>query len=169
MTQSYAKYLFSLISSSWILALDQVTKIYIHTQVPKPQGSYSKTIIEGFFNITYVTNSGGAFGLLNQGPEFLKSFLFLWVPVFCIVVLLIMLKNSSNRLEILALSFVLGGAFGNYIDRLRLGYVVDFIDWHFKGWHYPTFNFADSFIVVGIGILLFIYIQEYRNQPAKTE
>lgn len=161
MVQSYGKYLFSLITSSWILCLDQATKIYIHTQVPKP---YNKSIIEGFFNLTYVTNSGGAFGLLNQGPELLRQFLFLVIPIFCMMIICVMIKKSFHRLEILALSFVLGGAFGNYIDRLRLGYVVDFIDWHFKGWHYPTFNLADSFIVTGVAILCVIYIQDYKNK-----
>ena len=166
MSQSYGKYLFSLITSSWILCLDQASKIYIHTQVPKP---YSKTIIDGFFNITYVTNSGGAFGFLNQGPEILRILLFLLVPILCVIFIFAMIKKSSDRFEILALSFVLGGAFGNYIDRLRLGYVVDFIDWHIKGWHWPTFNLADSFIVIGVAILSFIYFQDYKKKPSKAK
>ena len=73
-----------------------------------------------------------------------------------------MLRETKQKFQILALSFILGGAAGNYLDRVRLGYVIDFIDWHVKDWHWPTFNVADSFILIGISILAFFYFREAR-------
>ena len=160
MSNPLVKYLFVTLVSSWVLCLDQATKIFIHTQFPRQE---SKTIIKGFFNISYVTNSGGAFGLFNDSQEWVRFVLFLLFPLVCVFLIFKMLKETEDRFQILALSFILGGAFGNYLDRVRLGYVVDFIDWHVKGWHWPTFNLADSFIVLGVAILCFFYFKEYRQ------
>ena len=166
MSNPFVKYLFVILTSAWILCLDQATKIFIHTQFPRQE---SKTIIEGFFNISYVTNSGGAFGLFNEGPEWLRFILFLLFPLVCVYFIFKILQETENRFQILALSFILGGAFGNYIDRVRLGYVVDFIDWHVKDWHWPTFNLADSFIVVGVALLSFFYLKDYRQSKKSSE
>ena len=158
MTHPFIKYLFVVLTSSWVFCLDQATKIFIHTQFPRQE---SKTIINGFFNISYVTNSGGAFGLFNDSAEWIRFILFLVFPLVCIYLIFKMLRETQSRFQILALSFILGGAFGNYIDRIRLGYVVDFIDWHVKDWHWPTFNIADSFIVLGVTLLSFFYFKDY--------
>ncbi|MBC6414802.1 MAG: signal peptidase II [Bdellovibrionales bacterium] len=159
MSNSFLKYFFVTITSFWILCLDQASKIYVHTQMTKEE---PKVLIEGFFNISYVTNSGGVFGLFNNGPEGLRIFLFLLIPLACFVFIFLMLRDTKHPFHVIALSFILGGALGNYFDRLRLGYVVDFLDLYIGTWHWPTFNFADSFIVIGVSILSFFYIQEYR-------
>lgn len=158
MSHPFAKYLFVILTSSFLFCLDQASKIFIHTQFPRQT---SKTIIEGFFNIAYVTNSGGLFGLFHGGPDWIRIPLFLIVPLIVIaLIVFIFLREASDRLHILSFSLILGGAFGNYADRLRLGYVVDFIDWHVGDWHWPTFNLADSFIVVGVAIFFFCTVKE---------
>ena len=165
MSNSFLKYLYVVLTASWVLCLDQATKIFIHTQFPRQE---SKAIIEGFFNISYVTNSGGAFGLFNDSHEWLRFILFLLFPLVCIYFIFKLLQETENRFQVLALSFILGGALGNYLDRVRLGYVVDFIDWHFRGWHWPTFNIADSFIVMGVAILCFFYAKDYRQSKGQN-
>ena len=159
MSNPLLKYFFVIVTASWVLCLDQASKIFIHTQFPRQE---AKALIKGFFNISYVTNSGGAFGLFNGGPEWIRILLFILAPLICFVFIFAMLRDTKEALPILALSFILGGALGNYVDRVRLGYVVDFLDLHVKGWHWPTFNFADSFIVIGVALLSFAYLKEYR-------
>jgi len=160
MKSLFWKALLTATSAGWVFCLDQASKIFAHTQLirQKPQ-----VIIEGFFNLAYVTNKGGAFGLFHGGPEWVRIVLFLLVPLFCFVLIFIMLREAYRPLHVLALGFILGGALGNYVDRLRLGYVVDFLDFYVKDWHWPTFNFADSFIVVGVVLLSFLYFQEQRE------
>ena len=166
MSNPFVKYLTVVVTAGWVLCLDQATKIFIHTQFPRQE---SKTIIEGFFNITYVTNSGGAFGLFNDSNEWIRFILFLLFPLVCVYFIFKLLQETGDRFQVLALSFILGGAFGNYLDRVRLGYVVDFIDWHFKDWHWPTFNIADSFIVIGVVILSFFYMKDYQESKKESE
>ena len=132
MTNPLIKYSFSLLVSAWVLCLDQATKIFVHTQF---EAGDPKIIIKGFFNISYATNTGGAFGLFADSPELIRFILFLFFPVVCVILIFMMLRDTHNRFQILALSFIFGGAVGNYLDRIRLGYVIDFIDWHVKGWH----------------------------------
>ena len=131
---SFWKALFIALVSFWVFCLDQASKIFVHTQLPRQE---SHPVIEGFFNIAYVTNKGGAFGLFHEGPEWLRVILFLLIPLLCFVLIFMMLKEAKNRFHVLALGFILGGALGNYVDRLRLGYVVDFLDFHIKDWHWP--------------------------------
>ena len=158
MSNPLFKYFFVIVTASWVLCLDQASKLFIHTQFPRQE---AKALIKGFFNISYVTNSGGAFGLFNGGPEWIRILLFILIPLICFVFIFAMLRDTKQPLPILALSFILGGALGNYVDRVRLGYVVDFLDLHVKSWHWPTFNFADSFIVIGVALLSFLYFKDY--------
>lgn len=166
MSNSVLKYVFTFVMGFGILCLDQASKIFIHTQMDLGE---SHTLISGFFNIAYVQNSGGAFGLFGESPDYIRFILFLLFPIICVALIFIMLKETENRFQVLGLAFILGGASGNYLDRVRLGYVVDFIDWHFQGWHWPTFNIADSFIVMGVGILLFFYLGEMTFIKKKSE
>lgn len=164
MSDPLIKYLFTAVASLCVFCLDQATKIFVHLHIPMTK---PKTVIEGFFNIAYVRNPGGAFGLFGESHEILRFILFLLFPLVCVGLIIMMLKETQNRYQILALSFVLGGAAGNYIDRIRLGYVIDFIDWHIKDlWHWPTFNIADTFIVIGVFILLFYYIKLWPKKSA---
>lgn len=157
MSHSFLKYVFTALSSLSILCLDQATKIFIHTQVPM---GHAIIVIKDFFDIAPVRNSGGAFGLFNDSSVNIRFVLFIIFPIICVGLLLSILRQTQHKIQIVALSFILGGAMGNYLDRIRLGYVVDFIDWHIKSWHWPIFNLADTFIVIGVAILVFFYIKE---------
>ncbi len=116
---------------------------------------YQPVPITDWFNLTLAHNEGAAFSLLADAGGWQRWF-FTTVAVIISAVLLIWLWRLPNRSRLLpsALMLVLGGAIGNVIDRLRFGYVVDFIDVHYQGWHWPAFNIADSAIVLGVILLL---------------
>ena len=103
-----------------------------------------------FFNFTMVWNEGISFGFLQNGnpyPLVILSCLIVGVFSFW-------LYRTKSWFEVIALALVIGGALGNVIDRLHFGAVADFLDFHIRAWHYPAFNLADSFITVGIAILV---------------
>jgi signal peptidase II len=161
------KYLILITISGAVIALDQLTKMYIHTQYRVGE---SVSVIRDYFNITYVRNPGAAFGILAQAhPEF-REWFFLLLPPAALVVIYFILRSveDKDRIQILALSSIFGGAIGNYIDRLRFRYVIDFLDFHLKNiYSWPAFNVADSAIVVGIGVL--IYLSFARKETAETD
>ena len=158
---SFHKYILSVTIASFIFALDQATKLYVHTQMTRGEPI---SVINGFFDLNYVRNAGGAFGFLSNSSDIIRYILFLIVPIFCVLILIFMLRDAKNKIQVAALSFILGGAAGNYIDRIRFGYVIDFIDWYVGKWHWPTFNIADSFIVVGVATLAFFFLTEKPNK-----
>lgn len=132
-----------------IIVLDQITK-YLTVAHLKDIGT--KEIVSGIFSFTYVENRGAAFGILqNQRWFFIISTIIICIAVFYF---LITQSNTSLVLRI-SLSMILGGAIGNLIDRIRLGYVVDMF--HFTLIDFPVFNVADCFVVMGT-ILLAYYI-----------
>ncbi|MEQ2130695.1 signal peptidase II [Caldanaerobacter subterraneus KAk] len=132
----------------FVVFLDQFTK-YLAAKYLMPVGSYP--VIKHFFHLTYVENRGAAFGMLQN-----KTLFFIVITVVVGIVLIYsMIKLPENSLYNYTLAMILGGAIGNLIDRVRLGYVVDFIDFKF----FPAvFNIADSFIVVGAIILGYLMI-----------
>lgn len=133
---------------AFVVFLDQFTK-YLAAKYLMPVGSYP--VIKHFFHLTYVENRGAAFGMLQN-----KTLFFIVITVVVGIVLIYsMIKLPENSLYNYTLAMILGGAIGNLIDRVRLGYVVDFIDFKF----FPAvFNIADSFIVVGAIILGYLMI-----------
>lgn len=115
----------------------------------------SKTIINNFFNITYTQNTGAGFSIL-QG-----QFLFFYIITVIISVYLIYLfVKEKNKFLNTAYLLVLGGAFGNFYDRLKYNYVIDFLHFNFGGYHFPIFNFADCFITIGVFIIIIMYIKK---------
>lgn len=154
---NFNKYFISSLIAGFVVALDQATKIYVHTQVPMGK---ILSIVPGFLNISYVRNQGGAFGLFSESSPVVRHILFLLFPIFCVFLILTMIKETNNKVQIFALGSILGGAVGNYLDRVRFGYVVDFLDCYIRDFHWPTFNIADSFIVMGVCTLLFFYRTE---------
>lgn len=138
----------------FIIILDQVTKYEV---IERFRLGESIQVIEGFFNLTYIRNTGAAFGFLaDANPAFRVPF-FILVPIVALIAIaMIFRKVPSDDIKIsTALSLVIGGAVGNLIDRVMLGYVVDFLDFHWKyQYHFPAFNVADSAICVGVGILM---------------
>ncbi len=158
-----SKYLVLATITGFLVALDQLIKIYVHANFALGE---TVPVIQDIFHITYVRNIGAAFGFLQTMPDTARTLFFLTMPPIAMIVILFMLKSvpTSDRWQVLALSFIFGGAVGNYIDRLRFGYVIDFLDFHYKDvWSYPAFNVADSAIVGGVILLLIIMTIRDRN------
>lgn len=136
------------------LVIDQVTKIAI---VDRFAYGERLTVIPGFFNLTHVRNPGGAFSFLATMSTEIRQVFFLGTGLIAIVLLLAFLRrlDPDDWLASTAIGGVLGGAIGNLIDRIVYGEVVDFLDFRLIGGYiWPTFNMADCWIVVGVGILM---------------
>lgn len=160
------KYLILLAISGVIITIDQATKIYIHTRFALGE---SINVVENFFNITYVRNKGAAFGILSDLPDMIRESFFLAMTPVALFIILLLLKSvpKTDKIQILALSGIFGGAIGNYIDRIRFGYVIDFLDAHWYHKHaWPAFNVADSAIVCGVTILILLMFRKEEPQDA---
>ena len=133
-----------------ILIADQLTKVMI-------LGYYQlgdSTLVTSFFNVVRVHNSGAAFSFLAGAGGWQRWF-FTVIGVVAAGVIIWMLKNhAGQKLFAFALACILGGAIGNVIDRVMYGYVVDFLDFHWAGWHFPAFNVADAAISIGAACLI---------------
>ncbi len=133
-----------------ILMADQFTKVMI-------LGFYQlgdSTYVTSFFNVVRVHNSGAAFSFL-AGASGWQRWFFTVVGVLAAGLILWLLKShSGQKLFSFAMACILGGAIGNVIDRVLYGYVVDFLDFHWRTWHFPAFNVADSAITVGAACLI---------------
>lgn len=133
-----------------IVIADQFTKVLI-------LGYYQlgdSTPITSFFNIVRAHNSGAAFSFL-AGASGWQRWFFTVIGVLAATVIIWLLKShAGQKLFAFALACILGGAVGNVIDRMLYGYVVDFLDFHWRGWHFPAFNIADSAITLGAACLI---------------
>ena len=146
-----------------ILACDQLTKLLVLNFIPL----YGQMKILIFFNITHIENTGIAFGLLSGINKFSLQPILIVIYIIAIVLLLYFLfKDYHRKLAKYGYTLIIAGATGNLVDRIRLGNVIDFIDFHIKEWHYPSFNIADSSITIGIIIILldFIIFKEGKNE-----
>jgi signal peptidase II len=126
--------------------------------------------IDHYLNLQYAENCGGAWGLLHGTRESLRKPFFLLVTVGAVLFILHLYRSleQGQRAMRVALPLVLGGAIGNLVDRIRLGYVVDFIHAHWREkYHWPTFNVADIAITVGIGLMLLEYVLGPRKPPVR--
>ena len=140
-----------------VIVLDQLTKIWV---VQSFNLYESLPVIPGFFNLTYLTNTGAAFGILAGHSTWWRQAFFIGVAVIALIAIVFMyrqLKNESVWYEF-SLAFIAGGAIGNLIDRIRLGSVVDFLDVYIGTHHWPAFNVADSAITVGVTVFLVMNI-----------
>ncbi len=124
-------------------------------------------IIDGFFNLTYVRNTGAAFGIFAGSAEIFRRPFLILVSIIAIGFIFVMLKRLPEKGTglITALAFILGGAAGNLIDRIVYGEVIDFLDFYWGSYHWPAFNLADSFITVGVAITLFILMKTKDSDP----
>ena len=133
-----------------ILILDQFTKVMVTGYF---QLGDSRTVT-GFFNLVRVHNAGAAFSFL-AGASGWQRWLFTGIGVAAVLLILWMLRShSGQRLFAFALSMILGGAIGNLVDRIAYGHVVDFLQFHYGGWYFPSFNVADSAITIGACALI---------------
>lgn len=136
-----------------IFAGDQITKHIVQVSIPHERVI---SVIPGFFNLIHTENSGIAFSLFAGASSPWKIVLMIGVSVaLLITVVVVALKSRDLSWETgVGLALVIGGASSNLLDRIRFGQVVDFLDVYYRSYHWPTFNVADSAIVVGAGFLL---------------
>ncbi len=135
-----------------VVVLDQASKLWIVRHFSLFE---SWPVIPGFFNLTYLTNTGVAFGLL-AGPVWWRQVFFIVVTVTALIVIGVLqwrLREKSVFYTV-SLGLIAGGAIGNLTDRIRLGAVVDFLDFYLGNHHWPAFNMADSAITAGVGVFL---------------
>lgn len=121
--------------------------------------------VSSFFNLVYVLNPGAAFSFLADAGGWQRYF-FIALALFVSGWLAFLLRTPRPRYEALGLSLILGGAVGNVLDRMITGKVVDFLDFHWNGMHWPAFNFADVFISIGVASLLWT---TFRETPSPTD
>jgi signal peptidase II len=116
---------------------------------------YERIELTPFLNLVLVFNKGAAFSFLAQESGWQRPALIAFALVASVVVGVLLVRNPDKPVFSAGLALILAGAIGNLIDRVRFGYVVDFVDVHAMGWHWPAFNVADSAISVGAGLLIF--------------
>lgn len=139
-----------------VVLLDQATKIAMSQWLIYGQSE----AVTSYFNLVMVYNKGAAFSFLSNQPGWQRYF-FTGVSVIASLFILWMLRrNPTQRLFCGSLALILGGAIGNLIDRIAYGHVIDFLDFHAGGWHWPAFNVADSAIT--LGAILFV-LDEFRR------
>lgn len=155
------KYYTLLTLSFGTVLLDQLSKLYIDSSFRLYE---SLTVFENFFHITYVRNPGAAFGIFAGRDAAFRVPFFLTLSFVAVIGILIFYRTVEDLLLQVALSLILGGAIGNFIDRVRLGEVIDFIDVHWYNYHWPAFNVADSAITIGVGFMILdIILKERKN------
>ncbi len=162
------KYWVLLITCLVILLLDQWTKYEVQQRLHLRQ---TVEVIQGFFNLTHIRNTGGAFGIFGGEKGGLGSLFFVVVSLIAlgsILFFFIKVKEDEKTLPF-TFSLVLSGAIGNLIDRLMYGEVVDFLDFHLFSYHWPAFNIADSAITLGIGLMaLELFIKDRKKLKSSS-
>src|SRR5947209_11158685 len=136
-----------------VFALDRLTKWIIETRL-----SFTDTykVIPGFFDIVRSENRGVAFGIFNDGSSQVRTLLLAALSLVAVIAIGYMLRRAQqmDAAAVWALSLILGGAAGNLFDRIASGRVTDFLELYIRDYHWPTFNVADSAIVIATGLLL---------------
>jgi signal peptidase II len=138
-----------------VVIIDQISKWLVVKYIPL----YGKVSLLPFLDVTNIRNTGAAFGIFRELPESLRLPLFIIVLITAVIVIIYFLSKTgkNDRLLVFSLALILGGAVGNSIDRFRLRYVTDFIDFHWFGnpaLHWPPFNLSDSAITIGVILIL---------------
>jgi signal peptidase II len=153
-----------LLIAALLVALDQATKLW--AQSTFPLGGEGLYVGLGFY-LTYVRNTGAAFGILQNGTLLLG----ILSAVVSVLIALYLWRKAARMgaVQRAALTLILAGALGNMVDRFRLGYVIDFIHFQVPGFSFPVFNVADSCVVIGAGLLLLSSFLEGRSRPVDTE
>jgi signal peptidase II len=148
-----------------VILLDQVTKWAVLENFAYGE----RREITKFFNLVLVYNKGAAFSMFASADGWQTPLLILFAIVAAGIVSYLIVRNREKRVLCLGLALILGGALGNLIDRLRFGHVVDFLDFHAMGWHWPAFNVADSGITVGALLLIldgFVHHEKRASAPS---
>jgi len=152
--------------SAFLFSLDRVTKTWVVDRISLHE---SVSVVEGFFHLTHITNTGALFGLMAGLSSPLRGLIFITVPVLAITLILLFQFHARENdfLAQVGLSMILGGALGNLWDRVFLGHVIDFLDFSVAGFHWPAFNIADSCICLGVvSLILDLLWRERRVVPS---
>lgn len=158
------KYLILIALIGFLVSLDQLIKFIIANV--KNQKEEVLTFMS-FFRITYTKNYGAIFGYFNDLSGPIKDLVFLGIPIFVLFILFALFSKTSesNKIYIYGLGSIISGAFGNLIDRMRFGYVIDYLDFHYSGYHFPNFNFADLAISIGAVLLIIsLFTERYGSK-----
>jgi signal peptidase II len=149
-----------------IVVLDQATKRIVDEMMSLHE---SHGLIDGFLRLTYVRNRGAAFGILSDADLPFQAVVFsvLSLAALAAIGLYAWRLPAESRLPKSALALIIGGALGNLIDRMRLGYVIDFVDAHVGTYHWPAFNVADSAITVGVVLLVLDMLWRPQASPGE--
>ncbi len=146
MSKAWAWFLGSL----GIIAADQLAKWVVLARLAPGE----RREVTDFFNLVLVFNKGAAFSFLAEAGGWQTPILVAFALGAALIVSALLLRSPGRRMFCAGLALILGGALGNVIDRLRFGHVVDFLDLHAAGWHWPAFNVADSAITLGAALLI---------------
>ncbi len=159
----WQRYRLVLVIMAVVVCADQLSKWYIGQRLELYQ---SLTVVEHYFNICHVHNNGAAFGILADSAIRVPLLIAVALLASGVILWLLARLPLAQRWQRLGLALVFSGAVGNLIDRIRLGVVVDFIDVHWYGHHWPAFNVADSAISVGVALLLLDVWRSERGSRA---
>ena len=136
-----------------VAGIDQISKTYIVRSLKL----YESTVVIGhFFSLTHTRNPGAAFGLLAEEGGSFRIYFFLGISIIALFFLIyyFIMTPAEETLSLVALSLIMGGAVGNFVDRIQKGEVIDFLDFYIGRYHWWIFNLADSAITIGISILI---------------
>jgi len=136
-----------------VAVIDQITKAVVAANLYLAE---SVRVIPGFFNLVHYRNPGAAFSILATGGP-LKTVFLAATSVVALVIIYFIARQTKGLPQVAALGLIAGGAAGNLIDRLRFGYVVDFLDCYIGVYHWPAFNVADSAITAGVILAFFVF------------
>ena len=142
-----------------VLVLDVVSKHWVVSILLHGQ----QIPLTNFFNLVLTYNAGAAFSFLSDASGWQRWFFSGIAAAASILIVYLLRKHAAEKLFCLALSLVLGGALGNLWDRITLGHVVDFLDFHVGGYHWPAFNVADSAIFLGA---MFLIVESFRHKES---
>lgn len=156
------KYVRFIMVAGAVVVADQLTKTLVLAKMPLFE---SISIIPGFFSLTHVHNPGGAFGFLAQNGSPWRHWVFLAAVILAMGMIIYFYYRTPKSYPWLGvgLALIFGGAIGNFIDRLKFGEVVDFLDFYIAHLHWPTFNVADS--AVTTGVIIFIVHIVFKKMP----
>ena len=141
------------------IIIDQVTKQYAVANIDL----YERIAVTPFFNFTYAQNPGAAFSFLADQPGWQRWFFTAIALVASIIFIVWMAKTpKQNKMLSIAFALLLSGAVGNLIDRVLFGYVIDFLDFYYKSYHWPAFNVADSAIFIGAVLMI---LDSFKKEP----
>ena len=141
-----------------VLALDLITKYFAYTQLIP----YQANKVLSFFNLTLAFNKGAAFSFLNSASGWQNGFFIILAILISIILIIWLYRLEKNeKWQGLSIALILGGAWGNLYDRIHLGYVIDFLDFHIGNHHWPIFNIADSAISIGAVLMMLLTLRPH--------